>query len=65
MTNRKTPLKKENGYIGVSLAKGGDMTLYNRLREEVAADPELDQSKLIRLALKEYFERKDRAINNE
>lgn len=51
--------RKEAGFIGANLAKGGDMTLYNRLIQEVESDPELDQSKVIRLALKEYFERKD------
>lgn len=50
---------KNVGFIGVNLAKGGDMTLYNRFIKEVESDSELDQSKLIRLALKEYFERKD------
>lgn len=53
--------RKETGFIGVVLAKGGDMTLYNRFIEEVKSDPELDQSKLIRLALKEYFEKRDNA----
>lgn len=50
---------KEVGFVGVNLGKGGDMTLYNRLLEEVKSDPELDQSKVVRLALKEYFDRKD------
>lgn len=49
----------ERGFIGVNLAKGGDMTLYNRLIQEVDSDPELDQSKVIRLALKEYFDKRD------
>ena len=51
--------RKEVGFVGVNLAKGGDMTLYNRLLQEVEYDPEMDQSKIVRLALKEYFERKD------
>lgn len=51
--------RKEAGFVGANLAKGGDMTLYNRLIQEVESDPELDQSKVIRLALKEYFERRD------
>jgi len=50
---------KEVGFVGVNLAKGGDMTLYDRLQKEVKLDPELDQSKIIRLALKEYFDRID------
>lgn len=59
MTTAKRSRKKEDGFVGASLAKGGDMTLYNRFIKEVESDSELDQSKLIRLALKEYFERKD------
>jgi len=47
------------GFVGVNLAKSGDMTLYNRLLEEVKTDPELDQSKVVRLALKEYFDKRD------
>ena len=50
---------KDVGFVGVNLAKGGDMTLYNRFIKEVKSDPELDQTKLIRIALKEYFDRKD------
>lgn len=56
--------RKETGFIGVNLAKGGDMTLYNRLQAEVDSDPELDQSKVIRLALKEYFEKRDKGGSN-
>lgn len=56
---KKRIRSKDVGFVGVNLAKGGDMTLYNRFIKEVESDPELDQSKLIRLALKEYFERKD------
>jgi hypothetical protein len=51
---------KDVGFVGVNLAKGGDMTLYNRLLQEVEDDPEMDQSKIIRLALKEYFDRKEK-----
>lgn len=51
---------KEVGFVGANLAKGGDMTLYNRLLQEVESDPELDQSKVIRLALKEYFDKRDK-----
>lgn len=51
--------RKEAGFVGANLAKGGDMTLYNRLLQEVESDPELDQSKVIRLALKEYFDKRD------
>lgn len=47
------------GFVGVLLAKKGDMTLYNRFIQEVNNDPELDQAKLIRLALQEYFDKRD------
>ncbi len=56
---KKRVRSKDVGFVGVNLAKGGDMTLYNRLLQEVEDDPEMDQSKIIRLALKEYFDRKD------
>lgn len=56
---KKRVRSKDVGFVGVNLAKGGDMTLYNRLLQEVESDPEMDQSKVIRLALKEYFDRKD------
>lgn len=59
MAERKTVRRKDTGFIGVNLAKSGDMTLYNRLQAEVDSDPELDQSKVVRLALKEYFEKRD------
>lgn len=57
---KKRIRSKDVGFVGVNLAKGGDMTLYNRLQQEVESDPEMDQSKVIRLALKEYFDRKDK-----
>lgn len=60
MVNKaKRVRRKEVGFVGVNLAKGGDMTLYNRLLQEVETDPEMDQSKIVRLALKEFFERRD------
>lgn len=57
--------RKETGFIGVNLAKSGDMTLYNRLQAEVESDPELDQSKVVRAALKEYFEKRDGKKSNK
>lgn len=51
--------KEEAGFVGAKLVKGGDRTLHDRFIAELASDTELDQSKLIRIALKEYFERKD------
>lgn len=50
--------RKEAGFIGVNLVKDGDMTLFNKLEEVVKADPELDRSKVVRIALKEYFDKK-------
>jgi hypothetical protein len=50
---------KDVGFVGVNLSRGGDMALYNRLIQEVESDPEMDQSKIIRLALKEYFDKRD------
>jgi len=61
MANKvKRTRNKESGFVGANLAKGGDMSLYNRLLQEVKSDPELDQSKLIRIALKEYFDKRDK-----
>lgn len=62
MTDRvKRPRRTtQAGFVGVNLAKGGDMTLYNRLKKEVESDPELDQSRVVRLALTEYFEKRDK-----
>lgn len=60
MTNNKKRTRTTDvGFVGVNLAKAGDMTLYNRLKQEVESDPEMDQSKVIRAALKEYFDKKD------
>lgn len=61
MEPKKRVRAKVVGFVGANLAKGGDMTLYNRLVQEVESDPELDQSKVIRLALKEYFDKRDQA----
>jgi hypothetical protein len=49
----------KEGFIGANLVKRGDKTLFERFQQELEANPELDNSKLIRLALKEYFDRKD------
>jgi hypothetical protein len=47
------------GYIGVLLVRGNDTSLYDKFVQEVNSNPELDQCKLVRLALTEYFARKD------
>lgn len=51
--------RKSHGFVGVDLVKGGDTTIFDRLEKEVAQNPELNRSSLIRIALKEYFERID------
>lgn len=56
---KKRVRTKRIGFIGVNLVKGNDTTLFDRFNQEIANDPELDQSRLVRLALKEYFDRKD------
>lgn len=58
MTDNKRIRRTEAGFVGVNLAKGGDMTLYNRLQEEAKATT-MNMSLLIRLALIEYFEKRD------
>lgn len=58
-TTKKRVRTVKNGFVGVNLSRGDDMTLFNRFQKEVASDPELDKSKLVRLALKEYFEKRD------
>lgn len=50
--------RKEAGFVGANLAKGGDMTLYNRLQDEIKATT-MNQSLIIRLALIEYFDKRD------
>lgn len=50
--------RKEAGFVGVKLAKGGDMTLFNRLEKEVK-ETTMNRTVIIRLALIEYFERRD------
>ena len=59
MTDNKRIRTKDVGFVGVNLAKGGDMTLFDRLEQEVNSDPEMDRSKVIRAALKEYFDKQD------
>jgi len=50
--------RNDRGFIGVNLAKSGDMTLFNKVEDTVNNDPEMDRSKLVRIALKEYFEKR-------
>lgn len=55
---KKRVRRKEAGFVGANLAKDGDMTLYNRLTEEVKATT-MNRSLILRLALIEYFEKRD------
>jgi hypothetical protein len=58
MATVKRVRRKEAGFVGVNLAKDGDMTLFNRLEQEVKATT-MNKSLIIRLALLEYFEKRD------
>lgn len=60
MATKKRVRTRKVGFIGVSLVRGGDTTLFDRFNKELEDDPELDQSKLVRLALKQYFELRDK-----
>lgn len=51
--------RKEAGFVGANLAgPDGDLTLYNRLIEEKKKTT-MSHSLIIRLALQEYFEKRD------
>ena len=54
----KPKRRKEAGFIGLMLAKGGDMSLYERLNQEVKTTT-MSRSLIVRLALLEYFEKRD------
>lgn len=60
MTDKvKRVRRKKAGFVGASLAgPGGDITLYNRLVEEKKATT-MSHSLIIRLALQEYFDKRD------
>lgn len=60
MVKAKRVRNKSAGFVGVDLVKNGDTTIFDRLEKEVASDPELNRSLVVRTALKEYFERKDK-----
>lgn len=49
--------KAETGFVGISLVKDGDMTLFNRLEQVVKSNPELSRSSVIRAALNEYLDK--------
>ena len=51
--------QKQAGFVGANLAgASGDMTLYKRLVAEKKATT-MSQSLIIRLALQEYFDKRD------
>lgn len=56
-TKKPRTRTKEDGFVGASLAVGGDMTLYNRFVKAVKADPDMSQSRMIRLALADYLDK--------
>lgn len=59
-TKDKRVRRKEAGFVGANLAgPGGDMTLYNRLVEEKKSTT-MSHSLIIRLALQEYFDKRDK-----
>lgn len=59
MAKVKRVRRKEAGFVGANLAGAdGDLTLYNRLLAEKKATT-MSQSLIIRLALQEYFEKRD------
>lgn len=58
-TKEKRVRRKKAGFIGANLAgTAGDLTLYNRLVEEKAKTT-MSHSLIIRLALQEYFNKRD------
>ena len=48
----------QTGFVGVNLAKAGDMSLYKRLQKEAEATT-MSQSLIIRLALIDYLDKQD------
>lgn len=59
-TKVKRVRRKEAGFVGANLAgPGGDLTLYNRLVEEKKKTT-MSHSLIIRLALQEYFDKRDK-----
>jgi len=59
MPSSKRIRRKEAGFVGANLAgPDGDLTLYNRLVAEKQKTT-MSHSLIIRLALQEYFEKRD------
>lgn len=56
-TKKPRTRTKEDGFVGASLAVGKDMTLYNRFVKAVKSDPDMSQSRMIRLALADYLDK--------
>ena len=60
MSKNERVRRKETGFVGANLAgPDGDLSLYDRLVKE-KKDTTMSQSLIIRTALIEYFERKDK-----
>lgn len=60
MAEAKRIRRKEAGFVGANLAApDGDLSLYNRLVEEKQKTT-MSQSLIIRLALQEYFDKRDK-----
>lgn len=61
-TKKKRVRRKVAGFVGANLANtDGDLTLYNRLVAEKQTTT-MSQSLIIRLALQEYFDKRDNKI---
>lgn len=55
---KKRIRKRVAGFVGIQLGREDNMSLYNRLEEEVKITT-MNRSMIIRLALIDYFEKKD------
>lgn len=55
---KKRPQRRDTCFVGVRLGKEGDTELIDRLDEE-ARKTTMSRSLIIRLALIEYFEKRD------
>lgn len=59
MAEKRRVRRKEAGYIGVNLVVDNDTTLLERFEEELKSTM-MGASTVVRLALLEYFEKKDK-----
>lgn len=64
MTVKKRVRQTKTGFVGANIAApNGDLSLYNRLVEEKQKTT-MSQSLIIRLALQEYFDKRDNKIED-